>query len=115
MWPNCGRETSRLQSLHIYQILPYIRIRGVFFAIDIMFIIWFHIFSNIVNLLINMPHDSLEELLTPLNDGSNNGPENKEIEFEGKNMEAIVILLGFLMRRLEKVIIFVSPWMESET
>ena len=67
-----------------------------------------------------MPRDSYEELLTPLNEGAVGGVENKDVEYDGKNMEAVVALLDFLSRRLDKVknvvcvpvyffVFFVSP------
>ncbi|KAK7465075.1 hypothetical protein BaRGS_00037733 [Batillaria attramentaria] len=57
--------------------------------------------SHTVNLLINIPTDFYEELLTPLNESDVRGVENKDIEFDGKNMEAILALLDFLQHRLE--------------
>ena len=60
-------------------------------------------FSHTVNLLTNMPRDSYEELLTPLNEGAVGGLDNKDVEYDGKNMEAVVALLEFLERRLDKV------------
>ena len=60
--------------------------------------------SMTVNLLTNVPLDCYEELLTPLNeDDEDIGLENKEAEYDGKNMEAILVLLQFLNRRLDKV------------
>lgn len=56
-----------------------------------------------MNLLTNMPGDSYEELLTPMNEGAVGGLDNKDVEYDGKNMEAIVVLLDFLDRRLDKV------------
>ena len=56
-----------------------------------------------MNLLTNMPWVSYEELLTPVNEGAVGGKDNKDIEFDGRNMEAIVILLGFLNNRLDTV------------
>ena len=50
-----------------------------------------------------MPRESYEELLTPLNEGSVIDMENKEVEYDGKNMEAVVILLEFLNKRLDIV------------
>ncbi|KAK3611621.1 hypothetical protein CHS0354_018317 [Potamilus streckersoni] len=58
--------------------------------------------SHTINLLINMPKDCYEELLIPLNEGDVGSVENKDVEFDGKNMEAIVILLNFLYRRLDR-------------
>ncbi|KAK7099379.1 synembryn-A-like [Littorina saxatilis] len=57
--------------------------------------------SHTVNLLINIPTDFYEELLTPLNESDICGVENKDIEFDGKNMEAIISLLDFLQSRLD--------------
>ena len=60
--------------------------------------------SMTVNLLTNVPLDCYEELLTPLNEDDDDiGLENKEAEYDGKNMEAILVLLDFLYRRLDKV------------
>lgn len=50
-----------------------------------------------------MPKDCYEELLIPLIEVDVGGIENKEVEFDGKNMEAIVVLLDFLYRRLDRV------------
>ncbi|KAL5007732.1 hypothetical protein ScPMuIL_016538 [Solemya velum] len=58
--------------------------------------------KHTVNLLTNMPKDCYEELLIPLIEGDVGGIENKEVEFDGKNMEAIVVLLDFLYRRLDR-------------
>jgi len=58
--------------------------------------------SHTVNLLTNMPPVSYEELLTPLNEGAIGGVENKDIEYDGKNMEAVVRLLEFLDKRLDR-------------
>ncbi|XP_052268308.1 synembryn-A-like [Dreissena polymorpha] len=60
------------------------------------------ILSHTVNLLINMPRDCYEELLAPMNEGEVSGLENKEVEYDGKNMEAIVILLNFLHERMDR-------------
>lgn len=57
--------------------------------------------SHTVNLLTNMPHSSYEELLTPLTDIPG-GKSEKELEYEGMNMEAVAILLSFLEKRLEQ-------------
>lgn len=59
--------------------------------------------SHTVNLLTNMPPTCYDELLTPLNEGDLGDLENKEIECEGQNMEAIVALMEFLEIRLDKV------------
>jgi len=59
--------------------------------------------SHTVNLLTNMPRESYEELLTPLNEGAVGGAENKDVEYDGKNMEAIVTLMDFLDKRLDVV------------
>ncbi|PVD33593.1 hypothetical protein C0Q70_04850 [Pomacea canaliculata] len=61
----------------------------------------YEIRSHTVNLLINIPTDFYEELLTPLNESDVHGIENKDIEYDGKNMEAIISLLDFLQYRLE--------------
>ncbi|XP_062568468.1 synembryn-A-like [Saccostrea cucullata] len=59
--------------------------------------------SMTVNLLTNVPLDCYEELLTPLNEDDDDiGLENKEAEYDGKNMEAILVLLDFLYHRLDK-------------
>ena len=50
-----------------------------------------------------MPRESYEELLTPLNEGVVGGMDNKDIEFDGKNLEAVVTLLDFLEKRLDVV------------
>ncbi|XP_064634394.1 synembryn-A-like isoform X2 [Lineus longissimus] len=57
--------------------------------------------SHTVNLLTNMPRDCYEELLTPLTEGAVSAMDNKEVEYDGKNMEAIVVLLEFLNNRLD--------------
>ncbi len=56
------------------------------------------IFSHIINLLTNMPKTCFEELLSPavLED------ENGNDEHNGKNMEAINIILRFLDHRITK-------------
>ncbi|ESO95427.1 hypothetical protein LOTGIDRAFT_117074, partial [Lottia gigantea] len=59
--------------------------------------------SHTINLLINIPVDFYEELLTPLNEIEVRGMENKEVEYDGKNMEAIIVLLNFLDNRLDRV------------
>lgn len=56
-----------------------------------------------MNLLINMPRDCYEELLAPMAEVDLSGVENKEVEYDGKNMEAVVILLNFLYERLDRV------------
>ena len=56
-----------------------------------------------MNLLTNMPGDSYEELLTPMTEGATGGGENKDVEYDGLNMEAVIALLDFLDRRLDKV------------
>ena len=60
-------------------------------------------FSHTVNLLINMSRDCYEELLAPMSENDISGVENKEVEYDGKNMEAIVILLNFLYKRFDRV------------
>ncbi|WAR14013.1 RIC8A-like protein [Mya arenaria] len=62
----------------------------------------FSLYSHTVNLLINMPRDCYEELLAPMSEGEMGGFENKEVEYDGKNMEAIVILLNFLHDRMDR-------------
>lgn len=59
--------------------------------------------SHTVNLLTNMPVDSFEQLLTPINESGADSIDNKDIEYDGKNMESIVVLLNFLHHRLERV------------
>ncbi|CAE1329538.1 Synembryn-A [Acanthosepion pharaonis] len=58
--------------------------------------------SHTVNLLTNMPVDSFEQLLTPINESGADSIDNKDIEYDGKNMESIVVLLNFLHHRLER-------------
>ena len=50
-----------------------------------------------------MPRDCYEELLAPMSEGEVGGLENKEVEYDGKNMEAIVVLLNFLHDRMDRV------------
>lgn len=57
--------------------------------------------SHTVNLLTNMPVDSFEQLLTPINESGADSID-KDTEYDGKNMESIVILLNFLHRQLER-------------
>lgn len=58
----------------------------------------------IVNLLINVLLDCYEELLIFLNeDDEDIGLENKEVEYDGKNMEVILVFLEFLNCRFDKV------------
>ncbi|XP_041366459.1 synembryn-A-like [Gigantopelta aegis] len=57
--------------------------------------------SHTVNLLINIPVDFYEELLTPMNEPDVRAIESKDVEYDGKNMEAIIVLLLFLGKRLE--------------
>ncbi len=66
--------------------------------IFIFFIRFILIFSHIINLLTNMPKTCFEELLSPavLED------ENSNDEHNGKNMEAINIILRFLDHRITK-------------
>ncbi|BFZ05328.1 hypothetical protein BsWGS_08367 [Bradybaena similaris] len=54
--------------------------------------------SHIVNLLINIPADFYEELLTPVVEDEK-GIE-KDMEYDGKNMEAVSVILDFLDHRL---------------
>ncbi|CAL1540464.1 unnamed protein product [Lymnaea stagnalis] len=63
--------------------------------------------SHIVNLLINIPADFYEELLTPMVD-DDKGMDNKDIEYDGKNMEAIHVILEFLDHRLRTVSIIAT-------
>jgi hypothetical protein len=42
-------------------------------------------------------------LLIPLNEIDIEGVENKDVEFDGRNMEAIIVLLNFLYNRLDRV------------
>lgn len=58
--------------------------------------------SHTVNLLTNIPRDCYEELLIPLNEVDIEGVENKEVEYDGRNMEAIIVLLNFLYNRLDR-------------
>lgn len=57
--------------------------------------------NHTVNLLTNMPRESYEELLAPVNEDTTGAAEQKDIEYDGKNMEAVVKLLEFLENRLE--------------
>lgn len=58
--------------------------------------------SHTVNLLTNMPPESYEELLAPINeDVIVSSVEQKNIEYDGKNMDAILKLLEFLDYRLD--------------
>lgn len=52
-----------------------------------------------------MPGDSFEELLTPLNeiDLSASAADKKQAVYDDKNVQAIVSLLEFLDKRLDKV------------
>lgn len=50
-----------------------------------------------------MPRESYEELLTPVNEDTTGTVEQKDIEYDGKSMEAVVKLLEFLENRLEVV------------
>ncbi|RUS69867.1 hypothetical protein EGW08_022373, partial [Elysia chlorotica] len=56
--------------------------------------------SHIVNLLINIPADFYEELLAPMVEEDERAGDRQEIEFDGKNMEAIWVILQFLDHRL---------------
>lgn len=52
-----------------------------------------------------MPRESYEELLTPLTESPGGAEaESKDIEYDGKNMEAVLVLLDFLHRRLDVVL-----------
>ncbi|XP_074660004.1 chaperone Ric-8A-like isoform X1 [Tubulanus polymorphus] len=57
--------------------------------------------SHTVNLLTNMPRDCYEELLTVANEGISTATNNKDVEYDGKNMEAVMILLEFLYIRVD--------------
>ncbi|CAF1311459.1 unnamed protein product, partial [Didymodactylos carnosus] len=59
----------------------------------------FELQNHIINLLTNMPKTCFEELLTPVNNDEN---EDSDYEYEGKNMEAINIVLQFLDYRITK-------------
>ena len=72
-----------------------------FYILLLLFIIVYC--SHTVNLLTNMPVDSFEQLLTPINESGADSIDNKDIEYDGKNMESIVVLLNFLHHRLERV------------
>ena len=52
-----------------------------------------------------MPRVSYEELLAPISveESAEGGPDHKDVEYDGKNMEAIVALLEFLELRLDSV------------
>ncbi|XP_005090378.1 synembryn-A [Aplysia californica] len=56
--------------------------------------------SHIVNLLINIPADFYEELLTPMVE-DDKSMDCKDVEYDGKNMEAINVILEFLDHRLD--------------
>ena len=59
-------------------------------------------YRHTVNLLTNMPKSSYDELLTPMTE--NLEPEvGDNVEYDGKNMAAIVVLLRFLDQRLNEV------------
>lgn len=58
-------------------------------------------YSHIVNLLINIPADFFEELLTPVVEDDKG--IDKDTEYDGKNMEAINVILEFLDHRLRTV------------
>ena len=83
MWDKCGQE----QPVNIFDVIR----------------IFVFIFSHTVNLLTNIPRDCYEELLIPLNEIDIEGVENKDVEFDGRNMEAIIVLLNFLYNRLDRV------------
>ena len=50
----------------------------------------------------NMPRVSYEELLTPMAEVDLGTIENKDLEYDGKDMEAIAVLLEFLSSRLDR-------------
>ena len=58
--------------------------------------------SHVVHLLTVMPSESYEELMTPA-EVKVTGDNMEEVEFEGKSMAAIVVLLQFLKTQLNKV------------
>jgi len=64
--------------------------------------------SHTVNLLVNMPKDSYEELLSPMTDESELTADADAVclpvEYDGKNMEAIVVILNFLDKRLDHTV-----------
>lgn len=62
----------------------------------------FFFFSHTVNLLINIPPDFYEELLTPMVE-EDKGTDSKDLEYDGKNMDAINVILEFLDHRLRTV------------
>lgn len=57
--------------------------------------------SHVVHLLTVMPSESYEELMTPA-EIKVTGENMEEVEFEGKSMAAIVVLLQFLKTQLNK-------------
>lgn len=63
--------------------------------------------SHTVNLLTNLPRESYEELVTPLNEGSLDSPTDpndvgqQQVEYDGNNMAAVVVLIDFLNKRLD--------------
>ncbi len=78
--------------------------------------------SHTVNLLTNMPADSYEELLTPLDEDADGSPtagsdagagqqtgigSSRQTEYDDRNVQAIVSLLEFLDKRLDKVCVCV--------
>jgi len=77
-------------------------------AVDILAVVFF---SNAVNLLTQIPKESYEELLTPINEVTSLSAKNfvcSEVEYDGKSMEAILTLLNFLDKRLETVTVLIT-------
>lgn len=58
--------------------------------------------SHTVNLLTAMPPSSYEELLSPITEMGR--PDNPDHEYDEMNMEVIAVLLKFLSKRLDNVI-----------
>ncbi len=56
-------------------------------------------FSHIINLLINMPTTCYEELLSPIVPED----ENENDEHDGKNLDAINIILHFLDYQITEI------------
>lgn len=63
--------------------------------IEVVYIFFGKFFSHTVNLLTSVPFKCYSEMTTP---ATSDLP--KELEFEGRNMEAIEVLLEFLDQRL---------------
>ncbi|XP_022249820.1 synembryn-A-like isoform X2 [Limulus polyphemus] len=58
--------------------------------------------NHTINLLNNMPHASYEELLTPLTDIPGGKTDNKNLQYEGMNMEAVSVILEFLQKKMDQ-------------